>query len=842
MDPGAPGVASGSHDGAEVRIARAIIKVMRRLLVAAIAVCSRLASPASLPPLVCSSGGPIGTVDLRVDPSKSGEKPLPLRTINRLEEGETVTYRPLLRPSEERKGEVALVVVPAEGVHAAEPLLVSPAKDAAKPQHWQIPWRTGIVALVYGPSGLNVNKVRGFLSKDSDVVGELADYADKTAKTEALLAELSSPNLSSERFQSALQGFSSQYGLNVQITRGAPTNQQTYALFQALNPAIANYDPLSPQPAAAARQAAGLATMVGGMFFGTPVGLAAGGTAMLMNLRMLAFPNSEFRSSFSQPMPDDALGLCGKTGAGPAHTRVAYLWATRIPNVGPPAIIIGKENSLPSGVRSPLPVATSGAAWNYIDRAHGWTLLPENGKPVLVGVRKLGDSQKLELDLSSVPPGRYTLQANWDWDRFAAAGSIDIRPLSDLKTAWLVPSSQDRLIANTGKVPVTLDGGDKGDFEFVTKVEIEKLHDEFASPSAVPFVLHEGLRQGPQKHADLQIDTGNLEPGDYKLIATQLDGKTHDIPLKLLPPPPSVDNLPMVVNQGVSKIDFTLKGQRLDLLKGLEIPQGKAELEPAVPGQKERKVTLQIPANVSAGTSFAIRAYVDGHNELLTFSNAIRIAGPKPSIVNVIVAQPPHRTVPLGEGELPGGAFLSAMLNVEHLQSNSVVKLGCGDGQSLPLRLGERSGSSRVQQLTPDQVFLSFDTSGWPNGCMLQTAIANGNEGESAAYKIGRIVFLPGIDKFSLTPDSDASDSYHAVLSGEYLETIAKIGWAPDQGQPVDGLPLPTGDGQKETLQSRIPPPPDPDAPLLIWLRNEANPRATSIRPNPGPRAQALAR
>jgi hypothetical protein len=245
---------------------------------------------------------------------------------------------------------------------------------------------------------------------------------------------------------------------------------------------------------------------------------------------------------------------------------------------------------------------------------------------------------------------------------------------------------------------------------------------------------------------------------------------------------------------------------------------------------------------VSAGTIFAIRAFVDGRSEPLTFSGAIRIAGPKPSIVNVTLGQPPHRTVPLGEGELPGGAFLSAMLNVEHLQSNSVVKLGCGEGETLALRLGERSDSSRVQQLTPDQVFLSFDTSGWPNGCVLQTAIANGNEGESAPYKIGRIVFLPGIDKFSLTPDPDASDSYHVVLSGEYLETIAKIGWAADQGQPVDGLPLPTGEGQKETLQCRIPPPPDPDAPPLIWLRNEANPRVTSIRPDPVQRTQALAR
>ena len=102
-------------------------------------------------------------------------------------------------------------------------------------------------------------------------------------------------------------------------------------------------------------------------------------------------------------------------------------------------------------------------------------------------------------------------------------------------------------------------------------------------------------------------------------------------------------------------------------------------------------------------------------------------------------------------------------------------------------------------------------------------------------------MILPGIDNFSLSADPDASDSYRALLTGQNLETIAKIGWAADQGQPVDGLPLPTGNGQQETLQSHIPPPPDPDVQLLVWLRDEAKPRVTSIRPNPGQRTQALA-
>ena len=54
---------------------------------------------ASLPPLVCPAGGPIGSVDLRVSSPRGAGEPLPLRTINRLEEGDTLLYRPLDRKS-----------------------------------------------------------------------------------------------------------------------------------------------------------------------------------------------------------------------------------------------------------------------------------------------------------------------------------------------------------------------------------------------------------------------------------------------------------------------------------------------------------------------------------------------------------------------------------------------------------------------------------------------------------------------------------------------------------------------------------------------------------------------
>jgi hypothetical protein len=822
---------------------------VRRLTTAALLLLPRFVSGVSLPPLVCSSGGAIGTVDLRVDPSRAGEKPLPLRTINRLEEGETVTYRPILRQGEQRKGEVDIVLVPAAGVKAdskrgdsKQPdstngtLLIFDPKPANQVQQWRVPWRTGLVVFVYGPSGLNVRKVKGFLGKDSDLPGQLADYADKTSKTEALLAELSSANTSPERFQAALQGFSSQFGLNVQVSRTAPTDQQTLALFQAVNPAVASYDPLAAQSSSSARQTAVLATLVGEMFFGSPVGLAAGGTALLLNLRAIAFPNTEFLSSFSQPMPDssggnDGLGLCGKTGSTPPHTRIAYLWATRIPNASPPAIEIGEENSLPEGVKSPLPVSLSQAGWKIIDRARDWSLKPASGGKVpTIKVQKLGETGKLELDLSGVMPGRYILQGNWDWDRFQSSGAIDVRPLSDFKSAHVVPTSQDRLVASTGKVPITLDsGGETGDFEFVTKVQIEKVHDEFAMPASVPFVLPEGLRRGPQQHVDLQIDTANLDPGQYKLILSQVDGTAHDVAVELLPAPPSLVNLPMVINEGVQQADFVLKGLHLDLLTRLEVSKGSVQLAAPAPGQTERKVTVRMANDLGAGTSLALLAYMKGRSQPLTFSDAIRIAGPRPRITQVTLGRPPNQLIQLAADELPGGAFLSAMMIVDHLQSNSAIKLSCiPSNGDVTAPGGAGWGSVRVQQLTGNQVFLSFDSSGWPDGCVLQALVSNGNEGDSPPYKIGRVVLLPAVESFDVT--GDAADSFHATLTGQNLETIEKLGWSPDQSQPVETLPLPTADGQKQKLDTPIPPPPDSGAQLFIWLRNETKPRMTTLR------------
>ncbi|WP_321474746.1 hypothetical protein [uncultured Paludibaculum sp.] len=793
-----------------------------------------LAAP--MPPLVCPAGAPIGNVDLRVISAGNAE-PLPLRTINRLQEGDRLQYRPILRSGEERKGKVSLVLVPANRDATGGKLLILEPKDAKKVQEWNVPWRVGVVGFVYGPSGLNEGKIKNFLSRDDELVAQLADYAEKTAQTEALISALSSPNSSSALVQSALQGFSSQFGINVQLDKNAPANQQAMALFRNLNPAIASYDPIAPRASQQVGQTASLATSVAALFFGSPVGLAAGGTAMVMELRSIAFPKAEFRSLLSQTMPGDAMGLCGRVDPAAPHTKVAYLWAARLPNLGLPDIYIKEANVLPPGVKSPLPVTAADDEWKFIDRARTWALEPETGLPIPVAVNKLNDPKQLEIQMpSGLKPGKYQLSGRWDWDPFKLRGDIIVRDLANFQHAKLTASSQDLLVARTGKVPLTLVGAD---FEFVKKIEVEKVNDKFASPSTVPFVLPRGVRQGDQDHMDIQLNTIDMDPGPYRLKLTQVDDREHAVPLHVLPAPPQVENLPVTLSQGVGYTEFTLRGQRLDLITGLEVSRGKAELTPSN-DPTSRRVILRMATDIDAGTSLALKAFTNGRTEPLTFSDAVRVVGPRPRITELRVSQLPTTDVQLDRGELPASVNLGTMIKADHLQSNSVVKLTCTQPNSavVTLRLGERSGQMSLQQLAPGQLFLSFDTGVWLNGCLLNATILNGNESESDPYGIGRIVRLPHVESLTVA----AVGVPGATLAGQNLETIEKAGWSDQEGVEVPGLPLPVnGEWHKQTLEIPLPPPSPEQTQLYVWLRGESKARPTRIHAQVAPRGAPAA-
>src|ERR1035438_4749715 len=105
------------------------------------------ATPEAPPFVTCPAGAPIGAVDLQV---QVGDQHLPFRTINRLSEGDTLRYAPILRGKEKRPGEIALVLVPQKLRAGQEAILVTEPKAADKPEEWQMTQTVSVAAATGG--------------------------------------------------------------------------------------------------------------------------------------------------------------------------------------------------------------------------------------------------------------------------------------------------------------------------------------------------------------------------------------------------------------------------------------------------------------------------------------------------------------------------------------------------------------------------------------------------------------------------------------------------------------------------------------------------------------------
>lgn len=781
-------------------------------------------------PVSCPAGAPIGNIDLRV--FTAGETAgLPLRTINHLGEGNRVVYRPILGRHEKRSGEVSLVLAPAVPESTNERLIVLEPKSAAERCEWTIPRRVSVVAFVYGPFGLNKSKVKTFLSQDDQLMNQLAQYAEKTAQVEGLIQALSNSQGSTENLDAALSGFASQYGWSTRIDHSLPSQQQALTILQTINPTLNNYDPLASQTMQHLGAAARLATSIAGLFLGSPVGLAAGGTAVALDMKGIVSPRLSFRSSFAATLPNGAFTLCGRLDSVPPHTKLAYIWALQIPNANAPRLSVGHANYLPAAEKSPLQISVSDADWVNLDRARNWELIDGKGNAKPLVVIKSGTDKTLTLNLpGSLTPGSYQLASDWDWDTFRANGQIFVRRLPDITTAHLTPYSQDHLITGSGNTPVTLHGTD---FEFLTNVEIKKQHDEFAKPVALPFVLHAGLRGGPQENTDVLVDTDNLEPGPYDLFLTQVDGIAHSVPIEVLSKPPIIRNLPIVISHGEQKDCLILRGERLNLLTKLDSPEARIELSPAVPNGNERSATLYMNAQLPAGTLYDIKARISGHVEPVTLPNAIRIVGPRPEILDVRLSPPAEMDVELKPDEFPTGVFVNALLHVRNVEQDSTVEVSCL-GQKLPpmvIHMGDHSAITSLQQINPDHMFIAFDSGGWASGCQMLAVVNNGIDGKSDSFRLGQLVRMPQIEEFKILAKRGSDNFLDATLRGTDLQAIDKVGWEPSTSIPVTDLPAPIPQqGLKQTLHVRLPTPqPSPHSHLYIWLRGETVGRLTSF-------------
>ena len=272
--------------------------------------------------------------------------------------------------------EVAVVLVPASG---GDLVVLDPRKAGARTE-WQLLDRPLVIALIFGPQGLSEGKIRSLVAHNGDLVKQLADYAEQSSQVESLVQELADAELSGGGADAVLKGFSSQYGANPQkLNSKSPSDQQAVLLLKTLMPASNAYDPLANR-SAQVQQSGGLAASVAGMFFGNPVGLAAGGAALFQNLKTALFPNTEFRSAFAQDADKDRMALCTKNQASKAKTRTAYLWAYRVPELKKPQVTLVGNPHLPLGSKSMLTLKVGeGSAIKELERARDWRLTPASG-------------------------------------------------------------------------------------------------------------------------------------------------------------------------------------------------------------------------------------------------------------------------------------------------------------------------------------------------------------------------------------------------------------------------------------------------------------------------------
>jgi hypothetical protein len=802
----------------------------------------------------------------------NGAPPLPVQNINILDAGQKLRYEPLhIPPAIRDSARIALLVVaapsgdearakPAEGQdeapetqaklqeaikEAKEDIHVLDALPAKDIQEWQVPVRASVVGVVFGPHGLDVKRVSSMVIKNPDLIPQLTDYAEQTTKVGALVEVLSEyqqqPDPSRD-VNAVLAGFGSDYDVYIpKINTTQLASQQAYVLMQAMMPSIENLDPVTSSTTALMAQSAGLAGAVASMFFGSPVGLAAGGAEFLLNLRTMIFPDTDFRSAFTQPFEVTGLALCARNEPDKPRMRTAYLWMMKVPNADAPTVALAEPANVPIGGRSILRVPMAKPEDSrLLLRARKWQLVAAKDHadlPVRVHVGPHSDSLDLDLTQVRLPPGEYQLAAMWDWHPVQVNGAVDLRPLGDFAKAKVTQESADRLVAGSGTVKVQLTGTD---FEFVENVAIVKVGDKKATPRDISFTLPKGKAQGDQENMEAEVDTA-AEAGLYHLILTQTNGSSSEVRLEIHPPNPTLDGLPVRANVGEPQQTVILRGTRLERITHFATPDAAWELAPVKNDAHdllERKATVKLQSAAHSGEVVAASVSVQDIQGPLTFPGALQVAGPRPKIagVNLSVSQQPD--VHLSDGEIPAGAAISFSLLTRNVDAHPVLSLNCAnDGYtkaSLVLHPGDRTTSAQLDFAGDDGLFLSVDPGVVGlSGCQLAATITTDSVGNSDPTVLGRLIRLPRIEKFVLTEDKLGANLYSGSLTGIDLQIIEKTGWDPKAGFPVQGIPTPVpgGNPQEQTLKVELPwPPPSPHAPIYVWLRGETTGRLTDVK------------
>jgi hypothetical protein len=796
------------------------------------------------PPPCVGGSLPVMAFKLDVLPLKHGS-PLPLQSVNLIRAGDKLKYVPLqLPPAIRKKAKIALVVV-STGKGDNGGVQVLPARPVKAPSEWTIPVQASVVGVILGPQGLNLKKFNRLVGQDPELIPQLAAYARQTATVNALIATLSQYDESkpgAEDLSAILQGFSSRYGVMMpQLSAQAPASQQAQQLLRAVMPSISTYSPAAAGPAPAVEQSAGLAASLAMLFYGTPVGLAAGGAAMLENLHTLVSPQTDFRAAFVQPSKAGNVNLCSENQPPKPRTRIAYLWMLRIPDARAPSASLAQDANIPLGIRSNLKVAcATHEQLRLLPRSRQWGLKsPEHLQPIPVRVTVGNDDDVLSLDLShtSLPPGDYHLVARWDWQPMRIKGTVHVHPFGDFSNARVTAGSEDRLVAGNGVVPIKLVGAD---FEFVKSVAIQTRGAGHAPSRTLSFTLPGKSDAGPQSSLQTDVDTSLLRPGPYQLLLTQTNGKMQSVPVTLHLPNPTLNNLPLQVNLGQAEQAIVLHGTDLERIQKITSPDAVWTLSPTPAGNQpltERRAVVKLLPGARQGKVLGGSMSVEGIGRPIKVPDLFKVAGPLPEIVRADASFSNQGSVEIEKGEIPAGSKVSFAIYLKHVDGRPSLELACANAgdtkQSLRLKPGDRDSAAQLDYAGENVLFLSLDPGVvGQSGCELQTTVTTLGAGASKAYDLGRIIRVPQIDKFTLTDRKLGNALYAGYLTGSNLQMISQAGWNSTTGFPVQGIPTPvTGSAQEQTLKIALPwPPPSPQAHVYVWLFGEKQGRRTSAR------------
>jgi hypothetical protein len=793
------------------------------LLVALIAA----ASVSAAEPAVCVGTASLGTFQLSVRPFYQGS-PLPLKSVAEIPGGARLAWKPMHPATQvSSSAEVAAVLVPASDGH----LIIMEPRKAAEPTEWQLPDRPQVIALIFGPQGLSEGKIKSLVTHDTELLRQLADYAEQSSQVESLVQELATAEQSGGDADAVLKGFSSKYGVDIQKLHGASSSdQQAMLLLKAVLPTSTAYDPLAAQ-SAQVQQSSGLAASMAGLFFGNSAGLAAGGAALFEGLKTALFPNTEFRSLFAQSADNDGMSLCTKNAAPKAKTRIAYLWAYRVPQLKKPVVSLAATSHLPLGSKSTLAMTLGkGSTKDELEHARDWRLTPVSGGPSIPVVIRSTSADSLEIDLSKAkaPEGDYRLGATWDWDPLQIPGALHLSSYTDFTHVKLAPKEHDKLVEGNGNIAVTLSGVD---FEFLEHVALESYARD-AKPTEVGFTLPVGKRAGPQNSVTLDMDLP--KQGLYRLLLTQSDGVAHEEPVTILPPNPKISNLPIRLNVGETREAIRIQGAGVERIEAVSSEAG------AITGALEShdwSGEIALRTGLVKGQRFPLILKVKGLENLIVVPDAIEIVGARPGILSVQKSLTGDLGIEIAADELPAGTAAGLVLTVNHLHDTAPprLELGCEAGdlrQSLTLSAGEPSGGTSLTFAGPGSLYLSVEPGvvGYA-GCRLQATVILDPEGRSDPFALGRVIRIPRLDNFTLTAEKIGDSSYAGILEGRDLDVIERVGWDAEHGVQTESIPAPVpGDPSRQTLRVVLPwPAPGPHAPLYVWLRGEQTGRKTAV-------------